>query len=202
MPARRGDVSRDEGVQWRVTGAARAAVAKASGNSFTAAAQHFLGRQLAWPGQEARMSPEAHACLVDLDAASRDALAFYQYAAIALPSSATRECCLRMEKAKGELVALLALRLGRGRQRGIRALRGASPLRDRLAPAFAHARSELQGSPAGCHAAIERIEATLLDACQRAAGDSHDADCRRLMAWALPMLQRGRDEFGIAARGP
>ena len=144
------------------------------------------------------MSPEAHERLVDLDAVSREARAFYGQAAARLPASSLRECCLRLETAKAELVALLAIRLRGGP--GVAGSRAAAPLREQLAPAFLRARRELVRAPPNCRESMAWIEATVVDACRRAASGSADADCRRVMAWALPMLQRCHDELRPGAR--
>jgi hypothetical protein len=148
------------------------------------------------------MSPEAHARLIELDAATREAREFYDYAAAVLPASVLREHCRRLGQAKAELIALLALRLRGGRDaRGT--VRTLPPwLRERVSLAYARARIGLGApDPARLWEELARIEAAVAEACRRQATDSGDADCRRELEWVLPMLHRCRDEFAPAA-GP
>jgi hypothetical protein len=144
------------------------------------------------------MSPEARSRLVELDALSREARQFYDYAAAVLPASPLRERCLRLGRAKAELVVLLAFRLRGGRDP--RHLpRGAPWLRDGLDRAYAGARGGLAGAdPARIGGELQRIEAAVAETCRREAAGSGDADCRRELTWVLPMLQRCRDELAPA----
>lgn len=132
------------------------------------------------------MSPEAHRRLVELDALSREARAFYEHAAAVLPASALRERCLRLARTKAELVALLALRLRGGHLSATRARasRFAAPA------TYAHARMG-HGTPdlARLSDDLQRIEASVAQACEAQAAGSADADCRRVMAWVLPVLE-------------
>jgi hypothetical protein len=145
------------------------------------------------------MSPDAHARLVELDAVSREAREFYDYAAAVLPASALRDRCLRLGQAKAELVALLALRLRGGRDER-RAQARPGGLLERVPQAYARARIGLATpDPGRLWDELERIEAAVAEACRLHASGSGDADCRRELGWILPVLQRCRDEFAPAA---
>lgn len=135
------------------------------------------------------MSPEAHRRLVELDALSREARAFYEHAAAVLPASALRERCQRLARTKAELVALLAQRLRGGRDP--RSARGPTPSGpDPAGAGYAGARVDLDTADlAPLASALQRIEAAMATSCAAQAAGNADADCRRVMAWVLPVLE-------------
>lgn len=139
------------------------------------------------------MSPEAHARLVDLDAITRQSRDFYDYAAAVLPASALRERCQRLAHAKAELVALIALRLP---QSAAPSAGAPPPLRARVDHALRRARASLSTPhPGQLWDELRRVESAIAEDCRRYATGSGDADCRRELAWLLPLCERCRDEF-------
>ena len=154
------------------------------------------------------MSPEAHLRLVELDALSREGRDFYQHAAAVLPDSPLRECCLRLARTKAELVVLLAQRLRGGRD-------------PRLAPApvtadggrlgvsytgdvgYGGARKGLKaGDAPALSKELLRIEAAVVGTSDARARDSDDIDCRRALAWALPVLRLGLEQLQAGGAPP
>ena len=134
------------------------------------------------------MSPHAHRRLVELDAVSREARDFYEHAAAVLPASPLRERCLRLARTKAELVALLAQRLHGGHDPRVTRL-PMSRHRSFAGSGYARARAGLGAAdraPLGQE--LQRIEAAMAQACAAQANGDEDADCRRVMAWVLPVL--------------
>jgi hypothetical protein len=139
------------------------------------------------------MSPEAHARLVDLDAITRQSRDFYDYAAAVLPASTLRGRCQRLAHAKAELVALLALRLP---QAAVPLPRPPPPLRARVEQSLRRARASLSTPhPGQLWDELRRLESAITEDCRLHATGSGDADCRRELAWLLPLCERCRDEF-------
>lgn len=142
------------------------------------------------------MSPEAHARLVELDGLARASREFYEYAAAVLPASSLRERCQRLARAKAEIVALLALRLPMAIPHAAMRPPLDRELADRIAVGLKRARSGLATpEPSRLWDELQRVEAVQAAACRQVAADSPDADCRREVAWIVPLLELCRDEF-------
>ena len=140
------------------------------------------------------MSPDAHSRLVELDALSRQAREFYEYAAAVLPASALRDRCLGLARTKAELVALLAQRLQGGRDSRLVGT-PAPRLLESVGAIYARARTHVTApDTARLSDALHRVEATVTQACEAQASGSSDADCRQAMAWVLPVLRRCLDQ--------
>jgi len=138
------------------------------------------------------MSPEAHAILVELDAVSRAAREFYDYASAVLPASTLRSRCQRLARAKSELVAVIALRLQHPRV-------GAPPqhrLLDRISSGLGRVRSGLATpEPAWLGDELERMENAIVEHYEHAAAGSDDVSTRCELMRLLPLLQRCRSEI-------
>ena len=148
------------------------------------------------------MSPEAHLRLVELDALSREGRDFYQHAAAVLPDSPLRECCLRLARTKAELVVLLAQRLRGGRDPRL----AAAPVAGdggRLDVGYGGARKGLKaGDAPALSKELLRIEAAVVGTSDARARDSDDIDCRRALAWALPVLRLGLEQLQAGGAPP
>lgn len=141
------------------------------------------------------LSREAHACLLDLSAATGEARACYGRAAGSLPDAELRERCRRLHRLKSEMEALLALRLARA---ATASPPGAHPPQSDAR--MARSVYAMAMSPPGAGQQLEACEAALAEACRRRATGSRDPDCRRELRWILPLQRRCRDELAPAAR--